>query len=345
MPRVRRGATGVVVGLALLTCAVAPVASDSLRAEHAEASAAAIRSCPREYPFVPNSGSFPTAEEGRRVGGMVEIVAAYGRQHPESFGSTGLSWSGPGDATVFAAFSRDVGAQATALRRAVPFPAELFVCKAVMSQTESRALADELGPELRTRGSGWRIALDGAVELILHDADVRFAADLQRRYGERVRIMIGLFPYPMPNPLPPSQCRSLPDTRRAPGLTITVDPLAEPLYPRRPQDAQHAVLRLRNSGSTRLRFETEALVGTLLDPGGSNEVGGVHGVLFASIATDVDVPPGGVATLRVLLGVAACDPSRGHVVPPGAYDLVVLLKTLDGADPLISARLPVTVAG
>jgi hypothetical protein len=171
-----------------------------------------------------------------------------------------------------------------------------------------------------------------------------FAADLHARYGERVSLRVGAFPYPMPSPPPASQCEQLPDSQRITGLSVTIDPLPEPIRPMRLFETQRAVLRLRNRSGHLIEFPTGTPLGTIVERGGSVEVGGFgpSSGLLPAIGVNVRVPPGGEETMSVLLGVTSCDAASGYAVPPGDYDLVVLLDHPSGI-PVRSDRLRIRV--
>lgn len=52
-----------------------------------------------------------------------------------------------------------------------------------------------------------------------------------------------------------------------------------------------------------------------------------------------DLAPGEGATLDASVGLASCDPALDYQVPPGDYELVVVV------DRVVSERSPVTVVG
>lgn len=134
--------------------------------------------CPAEFEALGDHGDGSgTATEARRLEPTLAAVSAYGDDHPDAFAGYGLVWHTPGDASAFAAFKGDIAAHRQALRSLVAFPDELVVCRAVLSREESRALVDELRPELAELFASTHVAVDGAIAIGLPVASEPLAAD------------------------------------------------------------------------------------------------------------------------------------------------------------------------
>lgn len=164
-----------------------------------------------DEPFCPDrsdrgpgtSGADPEAVigESTRLEPMLGIVVAYGTEHADSFGSYGLHWIEFGDAWVFISFTHDIAAHRAALVGMVPFPEELIVCRAAITGDDVRVLHQQLVSDLEGRfvhvGMG-----NGRVTVGLYAQNEALAAELVAIYGDAVEVNVGLFPYPMPDPLP-----------------------------------------------------------------------------------------------------------------------------------------------
>ncbi len=272
------------------------------------------------------------------------MVLAYGGEHPDSFGGYGLTWHSSEDASVFVAFSGDVAVHRDALDDLVDHPDELIVCQSVMSDVESAALLEELKPELAVRSAGWSEAIDGAIHVVLADFEESYAAELEDRYGERVEITVGEFPYPMPDPPPASQCGSPPASGAVAGLEISIDALSGPIEESH-GSATTATVRLRNTGSHTIQFGMGSPSAILVRPGTAIVVGGSFGgALTAGLLQPVGLLPGDEQTIALSVRATSCDPSLGYRVPPGHYDLIAIVNRSAGeGGSLLSHPLAVEV--
>ena len=282
----------------------------------------------------------PSLEEAGRLEPMLGAVLAYGQQHPDVFGSYGLIWHSATDASVFLGVTRDIEVHRAALGERVEQPDDLIVCRSALNDSGRRALVAELDPELRERAAGWSFGTDG-VDVHLPDREERYAAELLARYGERLEIDVGRFPYPMPDPLPESQCEPLPDTQPVDGLSVSVVPVDEPISDEGGEPAAVTV-RLRNVGAAPIAVSFGAPTATLLEAGTRRVVGGFVGAV-ADVLDHVSLAPGGEATRTVLVGTASCDPAIGYRVPADTYDMVVTLQRpgTEGG-PLVTEPIQVT---
>lgn len=150
---------------------------------------------------------------------MLGIVVAYGTEHADSFGSYGLHWIESDDASVFISVTHDIAVHRAALEGMVPFPEELIVCRAVITGDDVRVLHQQLVHGLEGRfvyvGMG-----NGRVTVGLDAQNEALAAELVAIYGHAVEVTVGLFAYPMPDPLPDPQCEPIPPP--ASGLELAV---------------------------------------------------------------------------------------------------------------------------
>lgn len=294
-----------------------------------------VEPCPAEWPrrdtsSAESSGWPPSSElldETSRLEPMLGQVLAYGTDRPETFAGYGLVWHDVSDASVFIALTGDVAAQRDELLGIVSYPDELIVCAAVLSDVESAELRAEIEPlidgHMRTLGE----SNDGAVRVGLDADSEDLAAELVMRYGGRVRVNVGRFPYPMPDPLPPADC-DLDDPVEIDGLEVTVAPIDVALG----VDGVDADVVLSNVGDEHLSIFGGAATGWLLDPVSGNTVGSFYGAQTA-MGYSAELDPGDETTFPILTGIASCDPAIGYRVPPGEYELIArvpLSQPVDG---------------
>jgi hypothetical protein len=288
-------------------------------------------------------GAAAPGAELSRLEPMLGQLVAYGQLHPDVFGGYGLVWHGPDDGSAFVGITVDVAAHRHALEAAVDHPDELIVCRSPLSEAEQSALNQALEPELQSRGVGWGSTGAGVLAVQLGDDDQAYAAELHAQYGEMVQLTVGRFPYPMPDPLPAASCEPLPDGRSVDGFEAVVDPPSAPLQPTGDGQPRLAV-HLRNTGATDVSVLFGQPRALLLAAGTDRVVGTYTGAV--TLALDVvTIRPGEEAAREALVGAAACDPAMGYRLPPGRYDLVVLLEgTVMDGPPLVTPRITVELA-
>jgi hypothetical protein len=281
------------------------------------------------------------AESGR-LEPMLGQVLAYGQAHPDVFAGYGLTWHSANDASVVIALAGDLAGPRAELEQSVLYPDELVICGAAMNERDTMTLTGQLQRELASRpvsiGAGW-----GAVDVGLRPADLDLAAELVDTWGERVDVSVGSFPYPMPDPLPGSECEPPADDPLPAGLVITIVPRTGPL--RSDDDVNQMQVELRNEGAERITFSTGAVMAHLLDQDGS-AVSDVAHVVLPLLPAQVDIEPGSSTTLALAGSLNSCDPALGYRVPPGHYQLVATVERSTGTE-LVSMRsgpLPVDVA-
>lgn len=121
---------------------------------------------------------------------MLGAVVNYGGQHPDKFGGYGLSWLDATDASVFAMFTDHIAEHRAALAAIVPYPDELMICQAALSETSSRGLEALLLDELNGRFQSLGVRYE-SIEVGLKATGEAIAADLTRRCGDAVTIRVG----------------------------------------------------------------------------------------------------------------------------------------------------------
>lgn len=312
-----RNATGAAVMVAGFVAGV-------LDTRPAGATVGAVEPCPARFeaPEVPSGGDQSARlAEATRLEPMLGTVLAYGIAHPDTFAGYGLAWHTVDDASVFIALSGDAEAAEADLLLQVPYPDELIVCQAMFSDVDSATLREQV----EERVDGHRFislgeATDGVIEVVLDVTEDALAVELVQTFGGRVRVSVGWFPYPLPDPLPPSVCELRPfDPVTIPELEVTIDLVGVSLDPDISRRSYE--VRIRNTGNERIDLSSGAGVGWLIDPSTGQTVGSFFGVIPA-IGYPIDLEPGDETTIPLLVGVTSCDPELGYTVPTGRYELV-----------------------
>lgn len=291
--------------------------------------------CPESVSLSSNGDPSAMMSESSRLEPMLGVVLAYGGEHPDEFGTYGLIWQGDGDASVFTSFTGHLEQHRAALAGVVEFPDELIVCQSALTGDAARALirslTQELGGRFMSVGQG-----TGPIEVVLKETEEALAAELAARYGDAVRLRVGLLPYPISTAT--SVCSEPIGADPPPGLDVAIDPPAAPLT--RNGLAQPAFeIRLTNVGEAPVQFATGAARGTILDLDGT-VVGSSANIGSDDVGIMIDLAPGASSTMPGLVGLASCDPRLGYALPPGEYQLVATLSAVDAASTPIEILTP-----
>jgi hypothetical protein len=150
------------------------------------------------------------------------------------------------------------------------------------------------------------------------------AAQLHERHGDRVRVTLGVFPYP-PDRTPTDMERHVIDVlRNRPvddeisirGLEASLELTESTVVAGR--DGRGRVT-LRNVGRTNVSFSSaRPLVGGVRDPASGESIGGHFGGI-AGTGQGVHLSPGQEQIIDVIFGTTSWDLQRGYAVPPGRY--------------------------
>lgn len=174
-----------------------------------------------------------------------------------------------------------------------------------------------------------------AVELAAWAEDV--AAALHATYGELVTLRVGAMSYPDCTWGQPLLSRTIEsDLAEAVGLVVT-SPVALKV-------ASGHVLRqdldVTNDSSVTFELHTGGHLDTRVVDDGGRLVGSYVGAVSA-VLRKWRVAPGSTIQVPGLIGTASLDPELGYAVPPGEWQLVVLLATTSGR--FRSSPLPLSV--
>lgn len=175
----------------------------------------------------------------------------------------------------------------------------------------------------------------GRVNITLRSSEEALAAELHERYGQQLDLSVGVLPYPMPVPPPPSECAEVPAATTSLDVDAHIEG-TEPLTTTVPNPPSADVV-LANTGSETVHLEFGAAPPALLvRPGEATAVNAFEFGVPAYLEI-LDLEPGASERLRVGIGLASCDPNVGYRVPPGDYELIVVI------DDVVTDPYPVTV--
>jgi len=279
--------------------------------------------------------------ETDRLQPMIGAALAYGGEHPDEFGTYGLVWHSNDDASVFISFTGHLDQHRAALTDVVEFPHELIVCQVALpgraSQALIRALSAELAGRLVSVGQGV-----GPVEVFLTETEEAMAGELVARYGDAVRVTVGLLPYPLE--AASSVCQAPVGDESPAGLEMTIVPLDEPLTSTGVQPVTFKV-QLTNAGDAPIQFVSGTASGTILDANG-RVVGSAANIAIEDVGIPVDLSPRASTTLPGVVGLASCDPRLGYALPPGEYQLLASVHYSAGSGPstVLTPPTPITIA-
>ena len=164
------------------------------------------------------------------------------------------------------------------------------------------------------------------------------AADLSRRFGDDVDLIVGALPFPPGRP-----ARRWSHIREPVGLLDPRETEAEldgPAVVRSGHTLRHGLL-LRNHTGGDLQIATNGQVTAgIVDPQTGEEVGGFSGAQTLALIT-FRIAPGGTERIPLLIGTASFTTRLGYAVPPGSWGLQVTLDLARDPEGPISRRTPV----
>jgi hypothetical protein len=188
----------------------------------------------------------------------------------------------------------------------------------------------------------------GTVVVGLKSTAAGAAADLVARYGTKVRVSVGLLPYPAPSN-GANVCNGQLRARSNTGpLRATIEMASHTVG----HDGSFAaIVHLTNTGPIALDVETgQPLLVFLFEPGGTIPVGAAAGGI-AGTGLAFRLEPGGSSSIPATGGTSSCDPRLGYELPDGPYVAraeVEIDQVSSSADVsqgwFLSDPLPVTVA-
>lgn len=255
---------------------------------------------------------------------MMSVVNTYGVPLGEEFHGAGQSWNGDGERIVVASFVANVAEHRRALTDLVDDPDHLLVCRARLTQSEAATISTEITPLLvDVEWASDPTGLDGRLDVDLRAGRETLAATLWETYGDQVAITVGVFSYPLPEPLPEPICPELPDLH--PELRYVADD-PEPVVLAADESFETNVdVPFTNISSQRIDLTTGVPRPVLVDAASGDVVGVPGGIAgFLAVGIIVDLDPGEQHEQAVSVPTASCDPALGHTLAPGDYHLFAI---------------------
>jgi hypothetical protein len=155
------------------------------------------------------------------------------------------------------------------------------------------------------------------------------AQDLHRRFGDAVKLRVGVLPYPPAvddSPFGPVLHDPIEPGHRLDGIDVELD---APLAVSSGETARHHV-RVTNKATKALVVNTNGqLTARVVELATGKHVGGSAGFQRMPLVT-FTVPPGETTRIPLLVATASYVSELGYVIPPGRWGLTADLKLADG---------------
>ena len=297
----------------------------------------------RRCPALPDYGSAPPTTPAEAAAYDLEAIhpdlvaiSAYARTQPDYAGES-ITNDKPVRIRVW--MRGDLAQHTTQLQAIVGHPDRLDVVAAKYTVAQLQAIETQVVADAQSKTSDFREFPGGPagnntqlVSFELAPGDEQLAQSYVDRWGDAVRIMVGTVVYV------PSGCGGQQLSRACPDVT-GVDPapsgLALAVTTATPVIAQRdfggAALTVTNTGSKRFFIDVgQPISGVLVYPG-TTRVAGIVGAVKGT-GQQIDLAPGASATINVGFEANRCDGGPGSAVPPGTYDLRVVLASEDPTD-------------
>jgi hypothetical protein len=167
------------------------------------------------------------------------------------------------------------------------------------------------------------------------------AADLYRRFGDDVSLMVGALSYP-PSPADTGQAAARQPAELIDPQEVEVELDGAAIVRSGRTIRRHLVVRNRTSRLLEVPTNGQ-LTAEVADPRSGAAVGGFAGAHTLPLVV-FRVPPGAAERIPLLIGTASFTPRLGYAIPPGTWAIRVELPVGSGRSPDRSTPLlPLTV--
>jgi hypothetical protein len=266
-------------------------------------------------------------------------VEEWGRQHAEQFSASWIGFDGTNAQVVVALAGTSV--EPSGLQSLVSTPERLAVCQHRHARAELDRIAGQIGPAGSEIRDVHVDAVNDVVSVALAADQADKASRINEQFGNAVRLRVGWLNYPLraeSGAVTTGPCRPLPDPGASGGLSAQLVLGATALG--RGGQAR-GVVHVRNTSAQPIELRSvQPLDAVLLQPG-SKKVVGALAASRDNASAGSRLGPGETVSLPVMAGTDSCDPSLGYMVPPGAYDVVVVVP---GAGAATSSNGPTVVS-
>jgi hypothetical protein len=260
-------------------------------------------------------------DRGRRQNDLHEDVVAireYAKRFPDTW--TGLKYDGDRLVVLFT----DPDAHRHQIGALVAHPDRVDVHAAKRSDREVQAIVAKVADRLQSSAGRWFSYgphLD-VVSVELHGNAEDIARELHDRFGDAVDLTVGAHSFPFPDPPPPAPLIPAPQSTvriDAAGLRAIPDSAVITMG-----ETFAGQVEITNIGNDeQLVIDTDQpLLGQLLR--GDHLVSVFPGPV-AGTGQHVRLDPGGRVTLPFFAGTDSLDLRTGAMLPPGGYQLVVVI--------------------
>jgi hypothetical protein len=275
----------------------------------------------------------------------LDVVRRYGVLHSDDYVEERFE-NEPHVRLIVLMFGDQCAEHETALRALVEHPTQLEVRRTPFPKSRLEEIREEVNATARSRPrSLMQLGIgNGRVSVGLAADQESLASMFHDRFGDAVELSVGFFRYP-----PSSEADDVkgetevvarPKLSLLPGEEFAVS-LEREIEVASGESTQ-STLCLENCGSVEAVIETNgAVTAKVVDPATGEGVGGYFGAQTLPLIT-FRIPPGGSASIPLLVGTTSSVRSLGYAVPPGAWAIEVPIK-IAGRGQFRTSLLPILI--
>lgn len=254
----------------------------------------------------------------------IAAVRAYAEAQTESF--AGFRLGGRDGTGLSVAFTGDPEPHRAALSAALRNPAGLVLDTAPYSRREMDSIRDELrstlsaapGRPMQGIGVGYM-----AVDLKLRAPCASLAAELSRRYGQSLEIVVGFKRFPPARPAAALSASRVPEpTFIAPELLLTIELERDSRDSVEAGEDVRGKVWIANGGRSEVLISTDSIVSGGVKRSDLDSMSGNCSGALAGTGAEFLLSPGERASLALVVGTACCEPNDLYVPAPGIYEVM-----------------------
>ncbi len=267
-------------------------------------------------PPPPDAGeNGPVPQAQGRLGNDIESAVAYGAAHPDEFAS--VRFENAPRVRIVIGFTDHIDVHCAALRGLFEYPDEFEIIQQPTTARDVEQIQQEIivlaGPKLRSAGIG-----AGTIDIALRADGEPIAEQIRAKYGDLVKIQIGLQPYP-PGRAPAPDCTNLP------GPFVIGSPFAATLELEnasvRSGEDFKATATVTNKTDAPAEFESGQPMTAYIYRAGTDQLVGAYDGGIDGVGAGGTLVPGATIDVEVVGGTASCLADLGYALPPGDYDV------------------------
>jgi hypothetical protein len=286
----------------------------------------------------------PLVREQQRLESDMTAVQDYVRDHPGEFAS--IRWENGPRVRIVVGFTGHIEEHCAAIRAILEYPDEFEIIHQSATQAQLMAAMDDIIVMVDRSFQGVGLGA-GVIDVNLRADGEDLAAEVFEKYGDLVRITVGLLPYP-DRFAGPAVCRTDQLNVSDAQLDLAAELNANFI---RPGADFRGKVTITNTAAAPFDFQSgPSQTAAVYLPGADLPVGFFTGGMD-DIGYGATIAPGGSITLDVVGGTASCDPALGWALPPGSYEVRVQVEvyTMHDNAPtevgyVLSPPVPLTIA-